>query len=54
MMDSFTTYTAAVEHDLMDNISKLYLGKRVMIDIKEVEQQLGKIEEKVVAFMNAN
>lgn len=53
-MDDFISYAEAVEHDLMDNISKLYLGKRVMMDIREVEEQLAKIEEKIVAFLNAN
>lgn len=38
----------------MENIGKLYLGKRVMMDIGEVEQQLGRIEEKVVAFLGSN
>lgn len=36
MMDSFNNYMNAVEQDLMDSVSKLYLGKRVMMDIKEV------------------
>jgi hypothetical protein len=35
----------------MDNITKLYLGKKVMLDIGEVEQALGRIEEKIVGFL---
>jgi hypothetical protein len=54
LIDSFANYAGAVEHELVDSISKLYLGKRVMLDIGEVEQQLGSIEERIIAFMNAN
>lgn len=35
----------------MDNISKLYLGKKVMLDIGAVEEELRKIEEKIVTFL---
>lgn len=38
----------------MENIGKLYLGKRVMMDIGEVEQQLGRIEERLVGFLGSN
>lgn len=35
----------------MDNISKLYLGKKVMLDIGAVEEELKRIEEKIVSFL---
>lgn len=43
LMDLFGNYCKAVERDLMDNISKLYLGKKVMLDIGAVEEELKRI-----------
>lgn len=43
LMDSFLNYASFIEEDLMDNISKLYLGKKMMVDIGAVEDELRQI-----------
>ncbi len=53
-MDQFISYSKAMEDDLMDNISKLYLGKRVMFDISLVEKELRGVEERIISFLTTH
>lgn len=36
---------------MLENMSKLYIGKKVLFDIEEVERQMVQIEAKIESFL---
>jgi hypothetical protein len=52
LLDQFKVYAGAIEQQMLENMSKLYIGKKVLFDIQEVEQQLVQIEARMGAFLS--